>query len=493
MNNIAFNIALPLLTAFLLPFISSGSKTAARFVGPFVLLAMAGFALAYLSILDHPVAIALGGFLPPTGISFHLDKLSLLMACTIPLMMLLLWPYTNKDSYREESLLLLLAGSASGLALSGDLFNIYVFYELLSVASFGLAAANRSAAAFAATFRYLVISGLGTVLALTGIGLIYTQTGTLNLAHIGLLASQLNNPVGLSAFALIVIGIGVKAEIFPVNGWVPEVYSTASPRISALLAGLVSKLAVLVIVRLLVVAYQGSEALTLLLVLGMLGIIWGELSAWRSKDLKRMFSFSSIGQLGMVLVAFSIPGEAGMVAGIAMMFHHLVVKPGLFMITEHWNRPIIKLSGAAKSSPLAAALFMLFALSLIGVPPLPGFWAKLLVVTGLVGMNTLLYLVALAVLLGATVIEAHYLMSTALKIYSKGKKKQIRKLRQTPFNLGIISTFAAVLIVALLTLTPLANKLNQIAFESSNRSLYIRTTFSQTPTALGKQQLSKVQ
>ncbi|MCK4710073.1 MAG: NADH-quinone oxidoreductase subunit J, partial [Gammaproteobacteria bacterium] len=370
MNNIAFNIALPLLTAFLLPIISTGSKSAARFIGPFVLLAMLWFAAAYLNILEHPVAIALGGFLPPLGVSFHLDNLSLLMASIIPLMMLLLWPYSNSEGYREESLLLLLAGAASGLALSGDLFNIYVFYELLSVASFGLAAANRTAASFAATFRYVVISGLGTVLALTGIALIYTQTGTLNLAHIGLLASQLNNPVGLSAFALIVIGIGVKAEIFPVNGWVPEVYSTASPRISALLAGLVSKLAVLVIIRLLVVAYQGSEAYNLLLVLGILGIIWGELSAWRSKDLKRMLSFSSIGQLGMVLVAFSIPGEAGMVAGIAMMLHHLVVKPGLFMLTENWNASIKKLGGAAKSSPLAALLFMLFALSLIGVPPL---------------------------------------------------------------------------------------------------------------------------
>ena len=214
MNNIAFNIALPLLTAFLLPIISTGSKSAARFIGPFVLLAMLWFALAYLNVLDHPVALALGGFLPPLGISFHLDKLSLLMASIIPLMMLLLWPYSNTEGYREESLLLLLAGAASGMALSGDLFNIYVFYELLSVASFGLAAANRNAAAFAATFRYVVISGLGTVLALTGIALIYTQTGTLNLAHIGLLASQLNNPVGLSAFALIVIGIGVKAEIF---------------------------------------------------------------------------------------------------------------------------------------------------------------------------------------------------------------------------------------------------------------------------------------
>ncbi len=496
MNSIAFNVALPLLTAFLLPIISSSSKPAARFIGPFVLFAMLGFALVYFNTLQHPVAIALGGFLPPLGISFHLDSLSLLMASIIPLMMLLLWPYANKQGYREESLLLLLAGGASGLVLSGDLFNIYVFFELISVASFGLAAANRSAAAFAATFRYLVISGLGTVLALTGIGLIYTQTGTLNLAHIGLLASQLDNPIGLSAFALIVIGIGVKAEIFPVNGWVPEVYSAASPRISALLAGLISKLAVLVIIRLLVVAYQGSDAYIILLVLGILGIIWGELSAWRSKDLKRMFAYSSIGQLGMVLVAFSIPGDAGMVAGIAMMLHHLVVKPGLFMLTEKWNGPISKLGGAAKSSPLAAILFVFFALSLIGVPPLPGFWAKLLLVIGLIQASSPLYLTALAVLLTATVIETHYLMKTAIKIYSKGKKKQVKKWQQTSFNLSVISVFALIMLAVVFTLTPLANKLNHIAAESSDRVLYINTTLSASQPPLSQplsQQMGKVQ
>ena len=130
MNNIAFNVALPLLTAFLLPIISSSSRSAARFIGPFVLLAMLGFALAYFNMLEHPIAIALGGFLPPLGISFHLDNLSLLMASIIPFMMLLLWPYANKQGFREEALLLLLAGASTGLVLSGDLFNIFVFFEL---------------------------------------------------------------------------------------------------------------------------------------------------------------------------------------------------------------------------------------------------------------------------------------------------------------------------------------------------------------------------
>ncbi|MBC8209665.1 MAG: NADH-quinone oxidoreductase subunit J [Gammaproteobacteria bacterium] len=478
MNNIAFNIALPLLAAFLLPVIHNGSAKASRLVGPFVLLAMCWFAAAYFIFIEHPVALALGGFLPPLGISFHLDQLSLLMAVIIPLMLLLLWPYTNREGFREEALLLLLAGASSGMALSGDLFNIYVFYELLSVASFGLAASTHNGAAFAATFRYLVISGLGTVLALTGIGLIYTQTGTLNLAHIGQLAAQLDNNVGLAAFALIVLGIGVKAEIFPVNGWVPEVYATAKPRISALLAGLISKLAVLAIVRLLVVAYADTDALSLLLVLGILGIIWGELSAWRAKDLKRMFAFSSIGQLGMVLVAFSIPGEAGMFAGLAMMLHHLLVKPALFMLTENWSGSISSLTGAARQSPLGAALFILFALSLIGVPPFPGFWAKLIMVTGLVGADDSLYLLALGILLTATVIEANYLIRCAIQLYAPADENSSQSAKHGRLTLSISSALGVVLIISLFSITPLGNKLYQIAAEASNRSLYINTTLS---------------
>ncbi len=479
MNSIVLNIALPLLVAFLLPLIHASSRIAARITGPLVLMVMMWSAVIVFKALEYPVSIALGGFLPPVGVSFHLDQLALLMATIIPLLMLLLWPYQYEQNLREQTVLLLLAAASSGLALSGDLFNIYVFYELISVASFGLAAANRQASSFAAAFRYLLISGLGTVLALTGIALIYTQTGTLNLAQLGLLSSRLDNPLGLSAFALILLGIGVKAEIFPLNGWVAEVYSTASTRTSALLAGLVSKLAVLAIVRILVVAYDDSEAGLMLLVFGVLGIIWGEFSAWRAQDLKRMFAYSSIGQLGMILLAFSIPGEAGMFAGIAMMLHHLVVKPALFLLTEKWNHGTDSLRGAARLSPLAAALFVLFALSLIGVPPLPGFWAKMLLMSGLVGMDTSVYYIALAVLMIATVVEAQYLIRIAVTLYSASDRSSELRLAS---NTGVMSLFAVVLLSALLTLTPLGSKLYHIAAESSNRALYIRTTFNVNPT-----------
>jgi formate hydrogenlyase subunit 3/multisubunit Na+/H+ antiporter MnhD subunit len=420
--------------------------------------------------------IAIGGFAPPLGIVFYVDQLSLLFTALVLVMTLLLWPYHKETSVREFSLTLLLAGASCGLALSGDIFNIYVFYELVSVASFGLVAAAASNIAYAAAIRYLIISGLGTVLALTGIALIYTQTGTLNLAQLADL-KQLDNVNGLLAFLLILLGVGVKAELFPVNTWVPQVYASAKSRVTALLAGLVSKLAVLVIIRLLVLIFNTEQALQIMLLLGLLGVITGELSAWRAKDMNRMLAFSSIGQLGIVFIAFSIPGEAGLYAGIAVSLHHLIVKPALFLLAERWGNSIQGLRSAAKSSPLAAILFVLFALSLIGVPPLPGFWAKLLVISGLVAQDMPLYTLALALILFSTVIEANYLFKVVITLYSKSEPEKTSLQAHSKLNLATSALFGFALLMAVLFISPLATQLKDIATQTADVKLYTSTVF----------------
>ncbi|MEN8176541.1 MAG: proton-conducting transporter membrane subunit, partial [Pseudomonadota bacterium] len=375
---------------------------------------------------------------------------------------------------------LILAAAAAGLALSGDLFNIYVFYELVSVASFGLVAVRRTGAALAATMRYLILSGFGAALALVGIGIVYHLTGTLNLAQLADLGPEmLNTPIGLTAFAAILIGVGVKAELFPVNTWVPEVYATAPKRVSALLAGLVSKLAVLVVVRLLVLVFHQPEALALLLTLGMLGVITGELAAWRARDMSRMLAFSSIGQLGIIFIAFALPGQAGLMAGLAMALHHLVVKPALFLLAERWGGSLEGLTGAAHRSPLGAALFVLFALSLVGVPPLPGFWAKLLVITGLAGQPDSLYLTAMAVILVATVVEAGYLFRVVTRLYQRRDEGDTRAAvpGHENLDLGTASAFGVALLAAVVLLVPLSEGLQAIATQAADTGRYISIVF----------------
>jgi formate hydrogenlyase subunit 3/multisubunit Na+/H+ antiporter MnhD subunit len=256
---------------------------------------------------------------------------------------------------------------------------------------------------------------------------------------------------------------------------VPEVYATAPARVSGLLAGVVSKLALLIIVRLLVLVFHQPEALTVMLALGIMGVITGELAAWRARDFKRMIAFSSIGQLGIMFIAFAIPGKAGIFAGLAVALHHLVVKPALFLLAERWNGSLSSLAGAAKASPLAAALFILLALSLIGVPPLPGFWAKLLVLVELSEQAQPLYYLGAFVILAGAALEANYLFRVASRFYHIDKGQTAPAVAQRMPDLASASLLCAVLAGSVFVLTPLAEQIEGIATQAADAAYYIQT------------------
>ncbi|MEW7999588.1 MAG: proton-conducting transporter membrane subunit [Candidatus Thiodiazotropha endolucinida] len=477
---LVLTIALPLLGAFLLPILMRSSIAIALWSGPAILIYGCWMiADIWLQGSTQPVSIAIGGFAPPLGINLYIDSLALLFAFAVQLLGLIFWPFTlDQDSARRQALMLLLVAASTGLALSGDLFNLYVFYELAAVATFGLASASGSSAAYVATLRYLILSGIGSVLTLFGIALIYSKTGTLNLAHLAQLApTQLNDELGLTAFLSILIGIGVKAELFPVNTWVPEIYATASTRLSAFLAGLLSKLALLIILRLLLLIFHQPEATQVLLILGILGVVSGELAAWRAKELRRMLAFSSIGQLGVMFIAMALPDGAGVLAVLALALHHLIIKSGLFMLAEDWGGAIQRLRGSAKMAPLGAALFVLFSLSLVGMPPLPGFWAKFTLITELAGQSEPLYLIGLAVFLLATVIEASYLFRVAAILYQDAPRETLD--HEIPKNEGLslvtATLFGAGLIAAAVMIAPVGDSLNTIAVQVQDIDLYIST------------------
>jgi formate hydrogenlyase subunit 3/multisubunit Na+/H+ antiporter MnhD subunit len=485
--NPALPIVLPLLAAFLLGPLTRVSGSLGRVLGPLTLAACI-WLIGQLWVVHGgvPFAVAIGSFSAPLGIVLYVDKIALLFAIAVPSFALLFWPWREREErvIRESALLLLLVASATGLALSGDIFNVYVFYELVAVASFGLAATNATGRAYVATIRYLLQSAMGSLLALVGIAILYTKTGTLNLAQLSELApTTLADAAGLASFAFMLIGFGVKAELFPVNTWVPEVYAAAPARVSALLAGLVSKLAVLVVLRLLVLVFHQPEAAQLLLVLGVLGMVSGELSAWRARDFPRMLAFSSIGQLGMVFIAFSLPGPIGILAGLAVSLHHLVVKPGLFALAARWVGGLDALAGMGRRSPLAGAVYVLFALSLIGVPPLPGFWTKLIVLVGLAQQGPLA-LVAMGAILLVTAIEANYLFRLAVILYRKedtgvaGAATPPPEIIVPALGAGLVAPLLAVtLLAATVAVGPVTEGLRAVARQTADAALYVRTVF----------------
>lgn len=460
---LALPIALPLLSAFMLPLVSRANGTAGRLFGPLMVAAnlFVGLALWQKTSELGPRHEALGGFAAPLGIQLYGDQLALLVVVITSLLVLLLWPRGKQDPVREPTLTLMLLAGSCGIALSGDLFNLFVFYELVAVASYGLVASAGTGPAYLASLRFLVLSAAGSAFALLGIGLVYSITGTLNLAYLSGQSSEvLDSPLGLSAFALMLIGFGVKAELFPVNTWVPEVYAAATSRVAGLLSGVVSKLALLILLKLLLGVFDTEAAHRLLLVLGVLTLLSGELAAYRARDLRRVLAYSSIAQLGLVAIAFSVSGAAGVLAGIALALHHYLAKPALFLLAESWGGRLALLAGAARRSPLAAGLFVLTALSLIGVPPLPGFWAKYLLLGALFESGHGAYYLAAALLLVTTVIEAAYLMRIVGHLFEPADTGQKPHAR---CELMPATLLVSCLAMAAVAAAPLADGLSQVA------------------------------
>ncbi|MBF0266258.1 MAG: NADH-quinone oxidoreductase subunit J [Gammaproteobacteria bacterium] len=461
MKMLSLLVVLPLIGAFLIPAIARISVSIAKFIGPLILLYLLSITMpAFMELQSgQSSAIHFAGFLPPYGIAFYIDELSLLFANIILIAFLMVWPWNknnfsdNHSEIREYSLYLLLLAASSGLVLSSDLFNLYVFYELLAVASYGLIAKQPKieGIASAASFRYLLLSASGSVLLLLGIALIYSLTGTLNIAHLSSVANEsLNTFAGVAAFLLILIGIGVKAEMFPVNSWVPEVYGVISRPLSALFAGLISKIAVLFIAKVLLMVYQQDSILTMILFIGVLGVLTGELIAYRARDMVRMLSFSSIAQLGLVFTALAIPGKTGLYIAVAFMLHHLVVKSALFFLSEKMHSNHEHLKGLYHQSPFIVILFIFLILSLLGIPPFPGFWIKLNLVLNL---STITYgNVAIAIVLLATVIEAAYLFTLVKKMLANDESN-----KQIAYQTGYQSSYLFAVLLAIILLVSTFN------------------------------------
>ncbi|HHL31120.1 MAG TPA: hypothetical protein ENJ41_00950 [Oceanospirillales bacterium] len=252
-------------------------------------------------------------------------------------------------------------------------------------------------------------------------------------------------------------------------------YGTIPRELSALLAGLVSKLAVVLIIRVLLMMFQQQAALQLLLVVGMLGVISGELVAWRAKDMIRMLSFSSIAQLGLIFIAFSIAGAQGLWIGMALMLHHLLVKGGLFLMADRFAGPMENLKGLAKHAPMAAAVFLIFVLSLLGVPPFPGFWIKLLLILNLAEQGGGLYNYAIFFILLATVIETAYIFKFVRILYQTQEASSIPPNKPKSLSYTYAKLFALLLLVSMLFVSPVSKRLKDMATQVANPQIYIQT------------------
>lgn len=283
----------------------------------------------------------------------------------------------------------ILVGSLLGITFSNDLFNCFVFIEVMTLASCGIVVAKDKKENIAATIKYLVLSSLGSGLILMGIAFLYDITGNLNMTFMHEEIMKVHTDyenVLLVALGLFTVGVGIKSAMFPLHVWLPDAHGSAPSTSSAILSALVLKSPVLLLIKILyrvfgVEIIHGFSILNLILILGSVGMIMGSIFAMQQKEIKRVIAYSSVAQMGYVFFGIGLGNELGLSMAIFHIIGHALTKSALFltagaMIEKTGKKKLEELKGVGKEMPITLGIFTLGALSMVGIPILPGFISK---------------------------------------------------------------------------------------------------------------------
>ena len=282
-------------------------------------------------------------------------------------------------------LLLFLVGLESD---TGDLFNLYVWFEVMLIASFGLLILNGGKEQIDGGVKYVALNLISTILFLTGIGLLYGLTGTLNFADLSLKVEEVENQGLLTVVAMMfMVAFGVKAAVFPLFFWLPAAYHTPSFSVSAVFAGLLTKVGVYALIRMFTMVFDHDIGFThtVLIWVACLTRVVGVLGAAAQSDFRKILSFHIISQIGYMILGLALMTPLALVGAVFYLVHHIIVKANLFLIAGVAQRltgstEVYRIGGLYKSAPFLAILFLIPAFSLAGFPPLSGFWAKYIIV-----------------------------------------------------------------------------------------------------------------
>lgn len=386
------------ITAFIMPLIK---KT--KIVKGISLVSMT--LVMILAVINLIFVINNGGYLyrighfdAPYGIEFRIGIIEAIMGLLFTFVTLMIIWYSIYSIEREiiESkvalyylLINILIGSLLGLVYSNDLFNCFVFIEIGTLASCGTIIVKDKKENIKATMKYLVMSCLGSGLVLMGIAYLYSMTGHLNIDYIheNLIKNYLNYPNAvLISIVLFIIGLGVKSAMFPLHNWLPDAHSSAPTTSSAILSSLVLKGFVILLIKILYRVF-GMEilnyysVLNIVLIFGSLGMIMGSVFAIFQKNIKRVIAYSTVAQMGYIFLGIGIGTDLGFTIAIFHIIGHAVTKSALFllvgsMIEQTGHKTLEHLKGIGREMPLTLGLFSIGALSMIGIPILPGFISK---------------------------------------------------------------------------------------------------------------------
>ncbi|MEX1280764.1 MAG: proton-conducting transporter membrane subunit [Acidimicrobiia bacterium] len=382
-------VAVPILGAGLV--VAVGRRLLAqRMIAGGSVLFVLGAAIALLVEADRagPVVAQMGGWPAPGGITLIADRMSALVLMTSALMLVAVFGYavaqlgrSALDWWFHAKYLVLTSGVALSL-LTGDLFNLFVGFEVMLVASYVLLTVRTGPREIRSTLTYVVINLVASILFLLIIALAYGATGTLNLADLAVRLEDVAEPVRAGLSLLMLVVFGIKAGLFPLFMWLPDSYPTAPAPVTAIFAGLLTKVGMVIIIRTQTLLFPSDGPSTLLLVVAGLTMVVGVLGAIAQNDVKRILSFHIVSQIGYMVMGLGFLTVAGIGSAVFFLANQVIVKTGLFLVAglverEQGTGALDRSGGLVHSRPVVAALFLPLALSIAGIPPFGGFIPKL--------------------------------------------------------------------------------------------------------------------
>ncbi|MET8529736.1 Na+/H+ antiporter subunit D [Micromonospora sp. NPDC005172] len=339
-----------------------------------------------------PVVLAVGGWPPPVGIVLVADQLAALMLVVSSAVTLCVLVYSIGQGRSETSesapvvifhpTYLVLTAGVTNAFLAGDLFNLFVGFEILLAASFVLITLGGTETRIRTGSTYVVVSILSSMIFLTAVGLVYAATGTLNMAQLAQRLDDLPDNVRVTLQLMLLLAFAIKAAVFPLSAWLPDSYPTAPAPVTAVFAGLLTKVGVYAIIRTETLLFPDGQVDGLLMVVAGLTMVVGILGAVAQSDMKRLFSFTLVSHIGYMIFGVALSTAAGLAGAIFYVVHHITIQTTLFLVAglveeRAGSTDLRRLGGLARMAPLLGVLFFVPAMNLAGVPPFSGFLGKL--------------------------------------------------------------------------------------------------------------------
>ena len=460
-----------LIAALVMPFFGVQRKRLMMWFGCGVLTyALIAHAFTTMFVLrEGAFTYQFGGHEATLGVSFLIDPLALLINGMILLLSWLIffygWANTKMDfekaeTHRYVALTFILVFSMMSMVYTNDLFNTYVFMEIMSITTCAIISVKRKKENYAAAFRYLMLNEIGSLSYLLGLGFVYVLTGHLNIdaAASGMrVAFATHSTAAVMGLSLMVLGLMIKAAIFPLHVWLPDAHASAPSTSSAMLSAIVVKVYLVVLYKVLyrVFGFTALYAIRfdwVLLTLAMLGMVMGSLFAMAQKDVKRMLGYSSVSQVGYILLGLSLGTPLGVSAALFHIVSHALLKSALFLsvgsfIAQYGKRRVRSLRGLGLQMPISTTVFSIAALGMIGIPITSGFLAKWALGLALADVAPWVILVVL----GSSVLNAMYYLPILIDFYLKpNDEKQVTlTIDRVPKRMLVVLGVFALLIVGL--------------------------------------------